>query len=136
MGTSQKRSAVSKSMKGFSMNGDSESMKQFNYLGQMRLENLDEHDVIGLEREIDFIIRHSQLGTSPHRVGTANGDYNIVDINGDRVDGQTHEIPVKKRNKTAGYVNPRHAKKKNLLAKKMRAAQQMAADINNQQEVH
>jgi hypothetical protein len=27
----------------------------------MRLENLDEHDIIGLEREIDYIIRNSQL---------------------------------------------------------------------------
>jgi len=41
---------------------ENESMRQFNYYGQTRLENLDEHDVVGLEREIDFIIRCSQLG--------------------------------------------------------------------------
>jgi hypothetical protein len=43
-----------------SMNaGDKEQMRQFNYYGQTRLENLDEHDIVGLEREIDYIIRHS-----------------------------------------------------------------------------
>ena len=54
-------------MKGLGVNGDNESMRQFNYYGQTRLENLDEHDVVGLEREIDFIIRNSALGNSPHR---------------------------------------------------------------------
>ena len=64
LGTQQK-SRHSKSMKG--IHGDNESMRQFNYYGQTRLENLDEHDVVGLEREIDFIIRNSALGTSPNR---------------------------------------------------------------------
>jgi len=41
---------------------DKETMRQFNYYGQTNLENLDEHDVVGLEREIDFIIRNSNIG--------------------------------------------------------------------------
>ena len=53
--------------KGLGGHGDNESMRQFNYYGQTRLENLDEHDVVGLEREIDFIIRNSALGNSPIR---------------------------------------------------------------------
>jgi len=42
-------------------------MRQFNYYGKTRLENLDEHDVVGLEREIDFIIRNSHIASSPLR---------------------------------------------------------------------
>ena len=81
---------------------EKESMRQFNYYGQTRLENLDEHDIVGLEREIDFIIRNSQLAGSPTRGGTAlnGGDYNIIDINGNKV-SEEHQLP-KKRNKTAG----------------------------------
>jgi len=102
LGASMK-SQHSKSMKGLSMShaAEKESMRQFNYYGQTRLENLDEHDVVGLEREIDFIIRNSNLGGSPSRGGTAmnGGDFNIVDINGQRSSGE-HHLP-KKRNKTA-----------------------------------
>lgn len=66
--------------------GTETEMRQFNYYGTTRLENLDEHDIVGLEREIDFIIRNSHLGFSPQRQGTAapGGDY-CVDINGERV---------------------------------------------------
>lgn len=71
------------------MNGENESMRQFNYYGQTRLENLDEHDVVGLEREIDFIIRNSALGNSPHRGQTAGPmgqeiDPNIINIDGNQ----------------------------------------------------
>ena len=51
------------------------------------------------------------------RGGTAVGDYNIVDINGEAVQGS--EGMPKKRNKTAGMAhNPRHAKKRQLAQKK------------------
>lgn len=71
---------------------DNESLRQFNYYGQTRLENLDEHDVVGLEREIDFIIRNSCLGSnSPVRGQTA----------GVPVD-ENYQLP-QKRNKTAGH---------------------------------
>mmetsp|Transcript_42254 Transcript_42254/g.64771 ORF Transcript_42254/g.64771 Transcript_42254/m.64771 type:complete len:101 (+) Transcript_42254:1767-2069(+) len=68
LGTTQK-TKHSKSAKGLSsMSGaDRESMRQFNYYGKTRLENLDEHDVVGLEREIDFIIRNSHIASSPLR---------------------------------------------------------------------
>ena len=41
-------------------------------------------DIVGLEREIDFIMRNSNLGNSPHREMSGTGDYdeNIVNING------------------------------------------------------
>lgn len=93
---------------------DKESLRQFNYYGQTRLENLDEHDIVGLEREIDFIIRHSAIGNNyPNRGMTANPDPTIIDIN-----GGDNFLP-KKRNKTAGHVNnPRFAKKKALKNKK------------------
>ena len=32
--------------------GGDEAMRTFNYYGQTRLEDLDEHDIVGLEREI------------------------------------------------------------------------------------
>jgi len=102
-----------KSMKGFQNQTEAETIRQFNYYGQTRLENLDEHDIEGLEREIDFIIRNSNVGSSPKRGMTQGGDYafdnNIVDINGNRVIGKSH-IPIK-RNKTAGHGNPRSKKK-------------------------
>ena len=75
------------------MGTDKDSIQQFNYDGQIKLNNLDEHDVVGLEREIDYIIRNSYLGSnSPLRNGTAqpSGDYdpNIVNIkNGKEVTG-------------------------------------------------
>ena len=65
-----------------------ESMRQFNYYGRTRLENLDEHDVAGLEREIEFILRNSNIANSPLRhtnIDNAASDYdsnNIVNING------------------------------------------------------
>ena len=105
-------------MKGLK-NADAETMRQFNYYGQTRLENLDEHDIEGLEREIEFIIRNSNIGNSPSNRGmTAEGQYdnNIVDINGNRVVGP-NIIPVK-RNKTAGHGNPRSKKKQALFAKR------------------
>lgn len=109
----------SKSMKGFKKNSEAETIRQFNYYGQTRLQNLDEHDIEGLEREIDFIIRNSNLGSSPKRGMTQGGDYefdNIVDINGNRVtsSGYTNSIPMK-RNKTAGHGNPRSKKKQALI---------------------
>ena len=122
LGTSMKGGQThSKSMK--SMNaGDKEQMRQFNYYGQTRLENLDEHDIVGLEREIDYIIRHSQLGSSPLRQGTApggHGDYgmsvNIKSTGG--VQGPNMLPP--KRHRTAGVShNPRAAKKKLLKQKR------------------
>lgn len=111
LGTSLK-SQHTKSAKGLT-HVDNESIRQFNYYGQTRLENLDEHDIIGLEREIDFIIRNSHVGDVPSRGMTANPDPSIVDINA----GQNF-LP-KKRNKTAGHSNnPRFAKKKALKNKK------------------
>jgi len=72
---------------------------------------------VGLEREIDYIVRNSQLGGPMSRGGTAVGDYNIVDINGEAVQGP--EGLPKKRNKTAGMAhNPRQAKKRQLAQKK------------------
>jgi hypothetical protein len=71
---------------------DNESLRQFNYYGQTRLENIDEHDVVGLEREIDFIIRNSYLGTnSPTRGATAGAQV-----------AENYQLP-QKRNKTAGH---------------------------------
>jgi hypothetical protein len=70
LGSSMKGGKLSKSVKSMGPN-DQEQMRQFNYYGQTRLENLDEHDIVGLEREIDFIIRNSHLGGSPSRQGTA-----------------------------------------------------------------
>lgn len=61
--------------------GDKESIRTFNYYGQTRLENLDEHDIVGLEREIDFIIRKSYLNNGQSRGMTANADPTIIDIN-------------------------------------------------------
>jgi len=71
----------------------------------MKLNNLDEHDVIGLEREIDYIIRNSYLGSnSPLRNGTAQpkGDYdpNIVNIKNKEV---TDGMGNQKRHRTAGH---------------------------------
>lgn len=91
------------------MGTDKDSIQQFNYDGQIKLNNIDEHDVVGLEREIDYIIRNSYLGSnSPLRNGTAqplnpNGDYdpNIVNIqNGKDVTGG---LPNQKRHRTAGH---------------------------------
>ena len=67
------------------MGTDKDSIQQFNYDGQTKLNNLDEHDVVGLEREIDWILRNSHLGgNSPLRNGTAQpaGPYdpNIVNV--------------------------------------------------------
>ena len=55
--TSQKR-RISKSAKGLYPKSQlgKESMRTFNYYGQTRLESLDENDVDGLKREIDFIV--------------------------------------------------------------------------------
>lgn len=60
LASSQKR-RVSKSAKGLyakSQLGGKESMRTFNYYGQTRLESLDENDVDGLKREIDYIIKN------------------------------------------------------------------------------
>jgi len=116
-----------RSTKGFSQAAtEKESMRQFNYYGKTRLENLDEHDIVGLEREIDFIIRNSHLGNSPTRGGTAanGGDYieHIVDVNGEVVTGP-QGLP-RKRNKTAGHHNPRAAKKKLLKDRQKNTATQ------------
>lgn len=79
-------------------------MRQFNYYGQTRLENLDEHDVVGLEREIDFIIRNSALGNSPIRGQTAGPQGNLIDSNIINIDGNTgYQLPPKRQSKTAGH---------------------------------
>lgn len=97
---------------------DKESMRQFNYYGKTRLENLDEHDVQGLEREIDFIIRNSMRHTIS-RGATANyGDPSLVNIP-NMGNNQDYSLP-KKKSKTAGYTNPRIAKKRALRKKKLR----------------
>jgi hypothetical protein len=73
------------------------------------------------------------LASSPSRGGTAfnNGDYNIIDINGNKV-SEEHHLP-KKRNKTAGQAhNPRFAKKKALQKRTMQG--QAEAPIINQSE--
>ncbi len=41
------------------MKTESESMRKFNYHGPTRLNELDENDIAGLEREIDFIVRNN-----------------------------------------------------------------------------
>lgn len=110
----------SKSAKRFSAKNDNESMRNFNYYGQTRLENLDEHDVVGLEREIEFIIRNSAIGNSPTRGMTATtggriGEQ-IVDINGEQVGQTDYQLPPK-RNKTAGH-GARKSKKRDLMNKK------------------
>ena len=66
MATSQKR-RISKSAKGLYAKSQigKESMRTFNYYGQTRLESLDENDVDGLKREIDYIIKNQLLGSSP-----------------------------------------------------------------------
>lgn len=115
-------SAVNKSHKSKSVKGhhDQESMRQFNYYGKTRLEDLDEHDVVGLEREIDFIIRNSMLNTMT-RGQTANAhNPNIVDINSGLA--QDYNLP-KKKSKTAGHGNPRIAKKKALKKKRLNQEQ-------------
>ena len=98
------KSRHSKSVKGFKNQApgmmDNESLRQFNYYGQTRLENLDEHDVVGLEREIDFIIRNSYLGSnSPVRGATAG------------VPVEDYQLP-QKRNKTAGHGGRKRMQKK------------------------
>ena len=91
LGTSLKTGA--KSTKG----GD-EAMRTFNYYGQTRLENLDEHDIVGLEREIDFIIRHSQVGTSPQRLATAQDtNSHFVNINLEQKRTQTAGVGKRQR---------------------------------------
>lgn len=62
LGTTNKPTTAGKSTKAGMSQADKETMRQFNYYGQTNLENLDEHDVVGLEREIDFIIRNSNIG--------------------------------------------------------------------------
>jgi hypothetical protein len=61
-----------KSAKGFVEN---ESMQQFNYNGRTLLENFDEHDTEGLEKEIEFILRNSHIGSASNlRTQTAGLD--------------------------------------------------------------
>jgi hypothetical protein len=79
--------------------GGDEAMRTFNYYGQTRLEDLDEHDIIGLEREIDFIIRHSQVGASPQRLATAQDHSHLVNINLDQKRTQTAGVGTRPRNK-------------------------------------
>ena len=49
-------------------------MRQFNY-GPARIGELDENDIAGLEREIDYIVRNQLLGNnaSPPKEYTKNG---------------------------------------------------------------
>ena len=44
------------------MKTEQESMRQFNYHGPTRMNELDENDIAGLEKEIDFIVRNYLLG--------------------------------------------------------------------------
>ena len=91
-------------MKGFGVQGDNESMRQFNYYGQTRLENLDEHDVVGLEREIEFIVKNSALGNSPIRGQTAGAYGDQIDPNIINIDGNAgYQLPPKRQSKTAGH---------------------------------
>ena len=100
---------------------EKESMRQFNYYGQTRLENLDEHDIVGLEREIDYLIRNS-LGQGHSRGATA-AHSNMIDINGNRVISTADYNLPKKKSKTAGHANPRIAKKKALKHRKQQVLQ-------------
>lgn len=72
LASSQKR-RISKSAKGLYPKSQlgRESMRTFNYYGQTRLESLDENDVDGLKREIDFIIKNQLLGSSPAPLNAA-----------------------------------------------------------------
>ena len=91
MGTTQ---GHSKSAKGL---GQRDSIKQFTYNGISNLDQFDEHDVQGLEREIEFILRNSQIGGSSMvgRTHTADETKRPNTMNqGAKASG--------KRNKTAG----------------------------------
>ena len=90
--------------------GSKDTMQQFNYYGQTKLQDLDENDVIGLEKEIDYILRNQLLGSSPHM----NKDYS--GLNNIKIDGVSQPLP-KKRTKTAG-LQQRAKKKSSLLGKK------------------
>lgn len=87
-------------------------MRQFNYYGRTRLDNLDEHDIVGLEKEIENILKTSLFAKSPPRQQTTQGtektiDYasqNIVNIN----DG--YQLP-QKRLKSAGHAYRPRGKK-------------------------
>ena len=58
--------------------------------------------MVGLEREIDFIIKNSCLGNSPHRGQTAG------------VPVEDYQLP-QKRNKTAGHMGRKgRMKQKNM----------------------
>lgn len=83
-------------------------MRTFNYYGQTRLESLDENDVDGLKREIDYIIKHQLLGSSPAPI-------NGPDFRANQ-DLQGQGLP-KKRTKTAGGQGTanRGRKKSSLL---------------------
>lgn len=87
-------------------------MRQFNYYGQTRLESLDENDVDGLKREIDFIIKNQLLGFSP-APPKVPGERNGMQDLGEQ------SLP-KKRTKTAGGqgTGARGRKKSSLLGKK------------------
>lgn len=100
--------------------GENESMRQFNYYGQTRLENLDEHDVVGLEREIDFIIRNSALGDGPVRGQTAGPMGNHIDPNIVNIDGSLgNQLPPRRQAQTAGHGT--RSKKRGAKSRKNRA---------------
>lgn len=88
-------------------------MRQFNYYGRTRLESLDENDIDGLKREIDFIVRNQLLGFSPAPKFTDDARKQGIDDLG------SQSLP-KKRTKTAGGPgqNARSRKKNSLLGKK------------------
>lgn len=84
-----------------------DGMRHFNYnAGQQRLNEIDENDIAGLEKEIDYIIRNQMLGSaalgSQPNIGVA-ANLNV------------NKLP-KKRMKTAGQGM--RAKKNGLLGKK------------------
>lgn len=114
LASSQKR-RISKSAKGLYPKSQlgKESMRTFNYYGQTRLESLDENDVDGLKREIDFIIKNQLLGFSPVPpklpADTRIGNHDLGE----------QSLP-KKRTKTAGGqgTGTRGRKKSSLLGKK------------------
>lgn len=83
-------------------------MRQFSYYGgHQRLNDIDENDIAGLEKEIDFIIRNQMLGSAAG-VGSQPNIGFSKNLNGNKL--------PKKRMKTAGQGA--RAKKNGLLGKK------------------
>ena len=69
-------------------------MRQFSYHGK-RLESIDEHDINGLEREIEFILKNSKIGASPLRAQTGHQGLRVPLPD-------SYELGAGRRTKTAG----------------------------------